>query len=855
MALSPNLDPSGWRPPQLRGTREFRLGLSSDPNSVAARAEPQSLPKGPAGPPPQPVARPDKAPSMSFSIRSRVLLLVLAVLLPGMLGVAWLISSTYDAERQANERTLRETARAFSQVIDGELMRRATIARVLAQSPLLDGPAPASGLQLSNFEQQARRALIGLEGWIELRSAGQVLLDTRGPAFSGRSLPPRTLTQTQTQTPRIEPLWMPPSDNPGPEAGPATVAHAALVQPVLRDGLTLYELVITVLPVEMQRIVDAQALPPGWIGAVLDSQGNLVARYPGGAAFVGRQAAAELRRHLQDQTDALFQTVTLDGLPSTGWISRTSMGWAYATGMPNELFAGQLPGAVLRVGLSALLLLALAVAGALWLARRIVLPVQGLKAAVRQLRDGHPVQVPATGLAECDEVTAALAEAAQTIRHARADLERQVADAVEQTRLAEQRAAQGHRVAAVGRLTGGLAHDFNNLLGVISNSAHLMQRHPAAADLQAPLAATQRAVQMGSQLTQHLLRFAGRRPLRPQQVRLEMALPEMQELLRSVLWRSVKVVVNVVPGTAAVHLDASELELALISLALNARDAMPDGGEFRLRARNADVEDLADSPGLAPGRYVLISVGDDGVGIAPEFAAHAFEPFFTTKGQGQGSGLGLSQVHGFCTQAGGTARLQTTPGLGTTVLLLLPAADEASTLPSTEAAPGAGAEAAPGAGAEGPLGADAEWPPGDEAQAPPGPVASPQAERHITGARVLLVEDNQALGDITAALLVAHGARVQRADDATQALGLIEAGASFDVVLSDVMMPGTMDGLALARRLRALRPRLPVVLITAFSQAVADAGAEFKVLNKPCPQDELLLALNAAIGTPAGGSA
>ena len=776
---------------------------------------------------------------MFASIRSRVLLLVLAVLLPGMLGVAWLISSTYDAERQANERTLRETARAISLVIDGELLRRATIARVLSQSTWLDAPAPVSGEQLANFEKRARRELAGLAGWIELRSADRVLMDTRGGAFSGRNLPPHTLAQQA----RVEPLWVPPPGSSSPGTPPATVAHAAIVQPVQRDDRTLYELVITVLPAELQRIVDAQALTPGSIGVVLDSQGKVVARYPGGAANIGRLATADMRRNLQDKTEALFQSVSLDGQPTTVYFSRGPMGWTYALGMPSAVFAGRLPETVLRVGLSALLLLALAVAGALWLARHIVLPVQGLKLAVVQLRNGQPVHVSATGLAECDEVTATLAEAAKTIRHARVDLERQVADAVEQTRLAEQRAAQDQRVAAVGRLTGGLAHDFNNLLGVISNSAHLMQRHPAAADLQAPLAATQRAVQMGSQLTRHLLRFAGRQPLRQQQVRLGLALPEMQQLLRSVLGGRVKLAVQVAQGTADVHLDASELELALISLALNARDAMPDGGELRLRARNADAQDLADSPGLAPGRYVLISVGDDGVGIEPALAAHAFEPFFTSKDQGQGSGLGLSQVHGFCTQAGGTARLQSTPGLGTTVLLLLPAADEPLALPGAQAPPGGDDEALPDA----------------DAQALPDAAAQPQAERPITGAHVLLVEDNQALGDITAALLVAHGARVQRADDAMQALNLIDGGAMFDVVLSDVMMPGTMDGLALARRLRALRPKLPVVLITAFSQAVAGAGtgtgAEFKVLNKPCPQSELLLALNEAISTPATGIA
>jgi len=779
---------------------------------------------------------------MFFSIRSRVLLLVLATLLPGMLGVTWLISTTYSAEREANERTLRDTARAVSQVIDSELMRRATIARVLSQSHWLDAPAPATPEALEQFEQLALRALVGLDGWIELRNADQVLVDTRGEAFSGRSLPHHTLAQQ----PRVEPLWMPPAVKTGsdarPAAGPqptadtapdaapnttpASVPHAAILQPVQRDDRTVYELVITVLPGELQRIVDAQTLTPGWVGAVLDSQGSLVARYPGGAAYVGRSATADLRRHLQERSEALFQSVSLDGQKTTVYFSRAPMGWTYVLGMPKEMFAGRLPDAVLHVALGALLLLALAVVGALWVARRIVRPVQGLKRAVLEMQSGQPVQVLATGLAECDEVTGALATAAQTIRNGRAELERQVADAVEKTRLAEQQAAQGQRVAAVGRLTAGVAHDFNNLLGVVSNSAHLIQRHPAAAELQSPLAATQRAVQMGSQLTQHLMRFAGRQAVKRQQVRLGAALPEMQELLGSVLGSRVTVSVQVAPGTAAVFVDASELEMAIIHLALNARDAMPSGGELRLRARNATADDLADArannPNLAPSRYVLITVGDDGVGIEPELAAHAFEPFFTSKGLGQGSGLGLSQVHGFCTEAGGSARLDSTLGLGTTVMLLLPAARGIPS-PALSSAPARAGDTA-------------------------------QTDHLIAGARVLLVEDNQTLGEITAALLVVHGAQVERADDAAQALQRVDAGQTFDVVLTDVMMPGAMDGLALARRLRVLRPLLPVVLITAFGQAVAGEAAEFTVLSKPCPQDELLLALSKAISSKAGRS-
>jgi CheY-like chemotaxis protein len=260
----------------------------------------------------------------------------------------------------------------------------------------------------------------------------------------------------------------------------------------------------------------------------------------------------------------------------------------------------------------------------------------------------------------------------------------------------------------------------------------------------------------------------------------------------------------------AVRVDTNELDLALVNLALNAHDAMPAGGELRLKAHNATP---ADTEGLAPGDYVLLTVGDDGMGLEPSLVEHAFEPFFTTKGVGQGSGLGLSQVYGFATQAGGTARLASTPGLGTTVSLLLPVA-------RTEDEPGAADDA------------DAAGPPS------------------IAGATVLLVEDDESLADVTAELLRAHGGRVLRAAHAGEALQLLDGGAPADVVLTDVVMPGLMNGVALARHLRQHRPELPVVLISGFSNT-AIAEGEFVQLRKPCAPADLIAALHGAMTCPA----
>ena len=738
---------------------------------------------------------------MPVTIRSRLLLLVLSVLLPGMLGVAWLIASTYEAERDAHERTLRDTTRALSMLVDGELSRRAAIAHVLAQSPALDGPGPLNEERRLAFEHLARRAMQGLDGWVELRAPGKLLLSTRpGETAGAEPSGPEALSATPVMLP-LQPVAR-------TVAGVPPEPHAAWVEPVTREGRLLYNLIVTVRPSELQRIVQAQSPHPGWIGTVMDSSGRLVARLPGGAAYVGREGSADVRQRMAAAREGAFQSVSLDGRATAGYFSTSALGWTYVSAMPREEFAGRMPQAVQRVAVGALALLALAMAGAIWVSRRIERPIGALKRLAQDLQAGRAVQAESTGMAECDEVAEALVGAGRDMVSSRAELELSVAQAVERTRHVEQRGAQSQRVVALGRLTGGVAHEFNNLLGVISNSMHLMQRHPSAAELQGPLGATQRAVDKGSALTQHLLRFAGRRPVRMQTLSLARYLPEVQELMRSVLGRRIEIQVQVAANVWPVRLDANELDLALVNLALNAHDAMPTGGELRLRACNADSHDKQGLHDLAPGDYVLLTVSDDGMGLDPSLVEHAFEPFFTTKAVGQGSGLGLSQVHGFATQAGGTARLASTPGVGTTVSLLLPAA---SHIPDS-----------------------------------PVPAFADTTPQSIAGATVLLVEDDEALGDVTAALLMAHGARVLRATEVGAALRLLDDGAEADVVLSDVVMPGPMDGVALARRLREQRPRLPVVLITGFNNNATGEG-EFVTLHKPCAPAELLAALQAVI--------
>jgi CheY-like chemotaxis protein len=285
---------------------------------------------------------------------------------------------------------------------------------------------------------------------------------------------------------------------------------------------------------------------------------------------------------------------------------------------------------------------------------------------------------------------------------------------------------------------------------------------------------------------------------------------EAQEMINIVLGKRIVLSLSVEPALPAEKVDTSELELALINLALNARDALPRGGQVGVHARRAEPSESVTL--AAPGRYVAIAFGDTGEGIDSDVIEHVFEPFFTTKAAGKGTGLGLSQVHGFCAQAGGTALVSSTPGMGTTVLLVLPAADAA----------------APGA-------ADTES------------AAAPIDTSGLVGKRLLLVEDNAELGDSTAALLESFGFQVERAANAEQALARVRATTPrHDIVLSDVLMPGDMDGLAMARALRELEPQLPVVLISGYSSALTQAR-DFVVLHKPCAPGELLDTLRRAI--------
>jgi PAS domain S-box-containing protein len=371
-------------------------------------------------------------------------------------------------------------------------------------------------------------------------------------------------------------------------------------------------------------------------------------------------------------------------------------------------------------------------------------------------------------------------------------------DLTEQRRM-EDRLRQSERMETVGQLTGGIAHDFNNLLTVVMGNLDMLRR---AKPERAPrlIDNALAAVEQGRRLTGQLLAFSRRQPLKPEVVDLGGLLGRMDGLLAQSLRGDIVLEIDVAEGLWPVQVDPVQLQSALINLAVNARDAMPGGGTFRIRAQNRVSREGSGAEGVA------IQVSDTGTGIAPEDLPRVFEPFFTTKETGKGTGLGLAQVYGFVRQSGGTVDIMSEPGRGTTLSLMLPRAS---------------------------------WP------AASSPVVSPPAEVDRGRAlRILLVEDNGQVAELATELLREAGHEVVAATTGREALDRLADDAAFDLVFSDLVMPGGIDGLQLAQTIRTRWPTLPILLATGYSSESSKAQRKgFRLLSKPYEPAALLAAV------------
>jgi PAS domain S-box-containing protein len=356
--------------------------------------------------------------------------------------------------------------------------------------------------------------------------------------------------------------------------------------------------------------------------------------------------------------------------------------------------------------------------------------------------------------------------------------------------------AESQKLDALGQLTGGVAHDFNNLLMIITGNIHILKRLAGNdARGQRAVQAIEKASQHGASLTRQLLTFARRQSVSPQTVDLSERIHSLRDVLDTGLRGSVQILIHVDAGVWPVTVDPGEFEAALVNLVVNARDAMPGGGTVTIRASNTRLDDE-----VRNGDFVAIQVEDSGTGIPPDVVAKVFDPFFTTKPVGKGTGLGLSQVHGFAHQAGGTVTVESELGKGTTLTIYLP-----------RSMPEAASESAE-----------------------PGTVGS---------GTVLLVEDNPDVASASAGLLEQLGYSVRWVADAEAALSALDRDG-IDLVFSDIVMSGKMDGLGLARAIKQKHPGLPILLTTGYSEALQNVRDDFPILRKPYQLHELSRALS-----------
>ena len=368
---------------------------------------------------------------------------------------------------------------------------------------------------------------------------------------------------------------------------------------------------------------------------------------------------------------------------------------------------------------------------------------------------------------------------------------------------------QSQKLEAIGQLTGGVAHDFNNLLAVISGNSELLEIKLGGDD--ESVDAINRAVERGAELTQRLLAFSRRQPLRPQVIDLGDLISGMSDLLARTLGETVQISTRLAPGLWYGSADPGQVENALLNLAINARGAMPDGGQLIIETGNVTLEDreIAEQNEVLPGKYVLLAVSDTGVGMGPEVLTHAFEPFFTTKEVGEGSGLGLSMVYGFARQSGGFVTIESEEGHGTTIKLYLPRSEKA---PRSEATPG-----------------DPHIPLGQ-------------------GEAILLVEDDPDVRDISVLMLEGLGYQVTDAANAAAAAEVLASGTPIDLALCDVVLPGGTSGPEFAAAARANHPDLKVIFMSGYSAEVsADngfLGPDQVLLNKPFQRHQLARALH-----------
>ena len=743
--------------------------------------------------------------------RNRLLILVLSLLIPTFAGGVLAVWYVYDQQHADQERTVGEAARALALLVDKELQTKEGVLQALARSPSL-----ARG-DLPEFYVHAKALAPTPATTIVLHDmAGKQVLNTR--VGFGQPLPQRRSSDMAQLMERyganrtlVSDLFL----------APVAKRYDFTVQvPVPVTGEPSYYLTMGINSASLESLFVGHRFPQQWIITVVDRHGAVLARTRDAEKFVGTLVRPYSRKIIAASNEGAYRSVTLEGIPVKAFFSTVPRSdWKILVSIPeSEIRMVPLRAAAMLAGML-VLLLAAALAAAGRTARRSLAPIEHLGLAADRLGRGEEVHYESQGLVEIDLVGRRLADAAVQINTAQAELERRISVAVANNARAQAALIKGQKLEALSRLTGGIAHDFNNLLQTLMTALQLAAMTADRERLQALFATCQAAVRKATDLTAQLGSFGKIQDARLEVVQLSAMLQNKRQLLTSAVGSGVTLSVDLAGDLWPVQVDPVQLELALVNIALNAGDAMPNGGAFSIRAENVPAS-LA--PQGVEDDCVLLRLTDTGVGMSPQVLADALDPFFTTKAAGQANGLGLPQAYGFANQSGGLLRLDSVEGEGTTAEIYLPRSHAANV--ANAAATTVALAPARGSG----LG--------------------------LSGAQsVLFVDDDHLLRDTVVPALEHAGFVVTVAANGDAALALLESGLRPDVVFSDIVMPGQTSGIALANIVTERFPESAIVLATGYSEKrIGLSGVQ--VLSKPYELSALIDTLKALRRSAAVGS-
>ncbi len=723
-------------------------------------------------------------------IRTRLLVVVFGVWLSAAAGFGLLTWNLHQQKALADLQQVKNFADGINTVVARELDKRVLLARTLAASR-----AAREG-DFARFHDEARIATRGTDSWALLVEPEWVSVNTLQP-FSTERIPRLKPQPLATSGPSV--IFVP----------KGSVSHKPVVTvmvPIPEVATQKFNVGISFPQTSFQRLLNDDGSMLATLTTVVDAQQLIMARTRDPELWIGRSASPGFKRRILEGGVGFAESTTLDGVPSLTYLTApNAYGWSVVVAIPQaQLTAAAWQASAKAMGASGVLLLLL-LACALYGARSISRAVQALAGAAADLGANRLSERLQSGVQEFDEVAAALHAAGIQALEAKSTLERRVEVAVHEAEEAQAKLLQGQKLELIGRLTAGVAHDFNNLLQTITTAHHVLGRRTEGEKEQRVLSAAVRATSKAADLVKQMMMLGRVQKLEPELVNIADAVLKGHELTSKAVGAGVVLSASLDPNLPPVFVDAAQFDMALLNLVFNARDAMPGGGRITIAARVATAQESA---ALGRAAYVRLDVSDDGKGMSSETAARAFEPFFTTKPVGAGTGLGLAQVHAFARQSGGDIDLASEPGKGTRVTLFLPVAT-----------PAQGQSAAL---------EDRAAPP-----APPGP-----------GLSVLMVEDDALVASVVSSALVNAGYRVRVCGSADEAVAVLAGGEGFDVLFTDVVMPGTMNGIDLVSWAQVHRAHMAAVVATGYADNVSELTVP--VLRKPYDIETLQQALGRA---------